>query len=130
MAYKLSLVDVSKIVETEDHIPERVLWLHDKILSEGVWRVPVILDSSSLAIMDGHHRYNVAVKLGVRKVPAIMLSYDDPKVKVESWRDDVVINKEIVQDYLKRKKKFPHKTTKHIFSPQPEEIEIPISLLY
>ncbi len=130
MAYKLSLVDVSKILETEEHIPERVLWLYDKILSEGVWRVPVILDSSSLAIMDGHHRYNVAVKLGLKKVPAVMLSYEDPKVRVESWRDDIVINKEIVLDYIARKKKFPLKTTKHILSPQPEEIEIPISLLY
>lgn len=130
MAYELALVRVSKIIETEEHIPERVVWLLDKIQSEGVWRVPLVLDKQSYGIMDGHHRFNVALKLGLRNVPAIMISYNDSRVKVESWRDDFVVNKQVVMEYITQKKKFPHKTTRHIINPHPEEIEIPISLLY
>ncbi len=130
MKYRISLVKLSKIIETEEHIPERVLSLHEKILKEGVWRVPVILEKRSYAIMDGHHRYNVALKMGLKRIPAILLSYDDQRVRVESWRDDVIVNKEIIKEYIAHKKKFPYKTTKHIISPQPQELEISLKLLY
>lgn len=128
--YALDLIDVSQIVETEDHIPERVEWLLEKINSEKVWRIPIILERNTLAVMDGHHRLNVAKRLGLSRVPAILLNYHDDNIVVTSWRDEVYIDKEVVIEYISRRKKFPYKTTKHIITPHPEEIEIPISFLY
>ncbi|MDG4696929.1 ParB N-terminal domain-containing protein [Providencia sp. CRE-3FA-0001] len=128
--YRLELVNIDNIQITEEHIPERVEWLIEKIKAEALWRVPLLLEENSYAIMDGHHRFEVAKKLGLRRVPAVMLNYNLPSVQVISWREDFVINKSIVQSYIKDKKIFPHKTTKHIIDPYPDEISIPISFLY
>lgn len=73
---------------------------------------------------------NIFNKLDLRRVPAVMLNYNLPSVQVISWREDFVINKSIVQSYIKDKKIFPHKTTKHIIDPYPDEISISISFLY
>ncbi|MFD1093963.1 ParB N-terminal domain-containing protein [Providencia vermicola] len=128
--YRLELVNIEKIQITEEHIPDRVEWLVEKIKTEALWRVPLLLEENSYAIMDGHHRFEVAKLLGLKRIPSVILSYDSPLVKVVSWRDDFEINKKIVQDYIKQKKVFPHKTTKHIIEPYPDEISIPISFLY
>lgn len=128
--YRLELVDIDLIQETEEHIPDRVEWLAERIKKEGIWRVPVFLDSSAYAIMDGHHRFNVARMIGLKRIPAILLSYDSPNVIVTSWRDDLQINKSIIRDYITRGVLFPHKTTKHIIKPSPKEIAIPLSFLY
>ncbi|WP_273804028.1 ParB N-terminal domain-containing protein [Providencia rettgeri] len=128
--YRLELVNIEKIQITEEHIPDRVEWLVEKIKMEALWRVPLLLEENSYAIMDGHHRFEVAKRLGLKRIPSVILSYDSPFVKVVSWRDDFEINKKIVQDYIKQKKVFPHKTTKHIIEPYPDEISIPISFLY
>lgn len=128
--YRLELVNIEKIQITEEHIPERVTWLVDKIKHEALWRVPLLLDEASYAIMDGHHRFEAAKLLGLKRIPSIMLNYNSPSVKVMSWRDDFLINKNIVQEYIRDRKIFPHKTTRHIIEPYPEEISIPISFLY
>lgn len=128
--YTLDLVAVDSIVETEEHIPDRVEWLLDKINREKVWRIPIILERNTLAVMDGHHRLNVAKKMGLSRIPAILMDYYSDNIIVTSWRDDVYIDKEVVIEYISKKKKFPHKTTKHIIYPQPEEVEIPVSFLY
>ncbi|EMO6185145.1 TPA: ParB N-terminal domain-containing protein [Proteus mirabilis] len=128
--YKLELINLELIQETEEHIPDRVIWLKEKILEEGTWKVPLLLEENSLAIMDGHHRFNAAKKLGLKRIPAVLLSYSSPYVQVISWRDDFYIDKDIVISYIKNKKLFPLKTTRHVISPTPEEINIPLSFLY
>ncbi|KMV30232.1 hypothetical protein AB733_12490 [Photobacterium swingsii] len=128
--YSLELVNIDLIKETEEHIPSRVEWLAERIKDEGIWRVPVLLEKTTYAIMDGHHRYNVAKKLGLKRIPAILLSYDSSSVVVTSWRDDFKVDKQLVLDYIKAGEIFPHKTTKHIIKPAPKEIQIPISFLY
>lgn len=128
--YRLELIDINLIQETEEHIPDRVEWLAEKIKEEQIWRVPVLLESKSLAIMDGHHRYNVAKKIGLKRIPAVLLSYDNSNVIVTSWREGITINKDIVLAYIKERHIFPYKTTRHIIKPLPNEIEIPLSFLY
>ncbi|MBS9428349.1 hypothetical protein C6H64_03410 [Photorhabdus luminescens] len=128
--YRLELISIDIIQVTEEHIVERVNWLEEKIKQEGFWRVPLILEYSTFAIMDGHHRYEVAKRLGLKRIPSILLSYSNDNVQVTSWRNDFIINKEITLEYILQKKIFPHKTTKHIITPYPNEISIPISFLY
>ena len=128
--YRLELINVESIKETEEHIPDRVIWLTELIKKEKIWRVPILLDKTTYAIMDGHHRYNVAKNLGLKRIPAILLSYNSPNVIVTSWRDDIFIDKDVVLEYINRGAIFPNKTTRHIIKPLPKEIEIPISFLY
>ena len=128
--YTLELIKVESIIETEEHIPERVEWLKNVILQEKVWCVPLILEKKSLALMDGHHRLNVAKIIGLKRVPAILLDYYEDNVIVNSWREDIHIDREIVLRYIRDGKVFPHKTTRHFISPTPDEIAIPLSFLY
>ena len=128
--YKLELIDLKDIIETEEHLHDRVIWLKDKIVEEKIWRIPLILEKKTLAIMDGHHRFNVAKLIGLSKVPAILLSYEQGHVALTSWRDDIYIDKNIIFDFISERKLFPHKTTRHIITPNPEELEIPLSFLY
>ncbi|WIH27829.1 ParB N-terminal domain-containing protein [Photobacterium damselae] len=128
--YRLELINIDLIKETEEHIPERVEWLTERIQQEGIWRVPVLLERSTYAIMDGHHRFNVAKHIGLKRIPAVLLDYDSPNVLVTSWRPDIEINKDIVIDYINKGKIFPHKTTRHIIKPSPQDIEIPLSFLF
>lgn len=128
--YTLELIDVESIIETEEHDDERVKWLKKAILEEGVWRIPLILEKKTFAVMDGHHRLNVAKCIGLRRVPAILLDYYENNVVVNSWRDGVYIDREVVLNNIKEGKKFPYKTTRHIITPNPDEIEIPLSFLH
>jgi hypothetical protein len=128
--YKLELIDLKDIIETEEHLHDRVIWLKGKIIEERVWRIPLILERNTLAIMDGHHRFNVAKLIGLSRVPAILLDYEQDYVILTSWRGDVYIDKNVVFDFIYKRKLFPHKTTRHIITPNPEELEIPLSFLY
>ena len=128
--YKLELLSTKDITETEEHSLDRVEWLKNIIISEGIWRIPLIVEKHSLAIMDGHHRFNVAKKIGLTRVPAILLDYDQDNVMVGAWHEDMYIDKEIMLGNIRNKILFPYKTTRHIVSPSPEELQIPLSFLY
>ena len=128
--YKLELLSTKDITETEEHSLDRVEWLKNIIISEGIWRIPLIVEKNSLAIMDGHHRFNVAKKIGLTRVPAILLDYDQDNVMVVAWHEDMYIDKEIMLGNIRKKILFPYKTTRHIVSPSPEELQIPLSFLY
>ena len=128
--YTVKLINVESIVETEEHIPERVKWLERVILKDEVWRVPLILEKKTLALMDGHHRLNAAKNIGLKCVPAILLDYYEDDVIVTSWRADYYIDRNVVLRYINEGKVFPYKTTKHQISPVPENVEIPLYSLY
>ncbi|EZQ03194.1 ParB N-terminal domain-containing protein [Candidatus Acidianus copahuensis] len=46
---------------------------------------PVIADSASRVILDGHHRTFASIKLGLTKVPVILLDYSSPSIHVDRW---------------------------------------------
>ena len=109
----LTLVPTDAINITEEYIPERVIWLVEKIRRERVWSTPVTLERNSLAIMDGHHRAEAAKRLGLPFVPCLLLDYS--QVKVQSRIDNVVVTPEHIIQRAVKGVPYPAKTTKHIF---------------
>ena len=63
--------------------------------------------------MDGHHRFEVAKQIGLKKVPAVILDYS--KVQIWSLRNDVEVNHDSVRFKAIRKDLYPNKTVKHDF---------------
>ena len=127
--YDINLIPLSSISETEEHDPSKAAILAKSIESKGVWTLPVVLEEESLAIMDGHHRFNAAKKLNFQRIPCVLLAYDSGSVSLKSWRPSW---KPCISDVLKkikRKQKFPYKTTRHLFDPPIQETSIIISLL-
>ena len=106
-------VDVPKLTAIEGHGRKRVLWLKEKIEREGVWTAPLMVEASKFLVMDGHHRFEVAKALGLRKVPAKLFTYDE--VEVWSLRSNIKVSREIILDNHESGVLFPYKTAKHKF---------------
>ena len=125
----LRLIDIEDIVETEEHDPKRVVDLADQIELEGTWTVPIALEETTLAVMDGHHRLNVAKMLCFKRVPCVLTNYDAGGVRLESWRPDVKVSVPIFFEVVARGHRFPYKTTRHIFAPPLNEVQVDLNLL-
>ena len=130
MKHELKLVSLDKLRETEEHNSISALQLANRIKDIGLWTVPIAIEYSTHGIMDGHHRFNAARSLNFTRVPCVLLDYKTSGVKLTSWRTDWDASVEDIFTKIKQSKKFPYKTTRHIFDPEIEEISVPISLLY
>ena len=127
--YEITLIPVTSISETEEHNPSRAAILAKSIESKGLWTLPVALEQESLAIMDGHHRFNAAKKLNFQRIPCVLLAYDSGCVSLKSWRPSWKPCISDVLEKIKRKQKFPYKTTRHLFDPPIQETSIILSLI-
>lgn len=110
----IAFVSVARLRHIEGFSRRRVDWLAKKITTEGVWRVPLVLEREHHLAMDGQHRMEVAKQLGLAVVPALLYRYDE--VVVWSLRPDhyTVSGAEIVSRALSGDI-YPYKTAKHRF---------------
>ena len=130
MNHELRLVSLDALRETEEHNSISALQLANRIKDLGLWTVPIAIEYSTHGIMDGHHRFNAATLLNFTRAPCVLLDYKTSGVKLTSWRTGWDASVEDIFTKIKQSKKFPYKTTRHIFDPEIEEISVPISLLY
>ncbi len=83
------LIDVDKLVAHEEIVPGRLKDLMEKIKKEGAVDMPIIVapipGSDKYLIVDGHHRWAAVKELGYRRIPAIIIDYFDPSIKLETW---------------------------------------------
>jgi L-serine kinase (ADP) len=127
---ELRLIKLADLIETEEHNHAESLMLAKKILLEKFWTVPIVVEINTSAIMDGHHRFNAAKTIGLSRVPCVTKDYNSHEVRLLSWRSNEKIRVIDIYKNINKKKKFPYKTTRHIFTPSIEEIKIPIELLF
>ena len=123
----ISFIPPSNLKPNEEILPERASWLLDKIQAEQLWRVPITVDSRSMSIMDGHHRYTVATHLGLTKVPCLLLDYEE----VEFWSTHprISLTPEMVIEYANAGIRLPPKSTKHLFKSPLPDCNISLKLL-
>ena len=126
----LVLLDLVKLIETEEHDRSNVKDLTKKILKLGKWTLPIAVEYSSLSIMDGHHRFNAGKSIGLKRIPCYLLDYSSSGVSLKSWRADWDIKVSDVFKLIESGKKFPKKTTRHLFDPPLNEVSIPLALLF
>ncbi len=50
----------------------------------GIWTHPIIIEKQNFIIMDGHHRFQAAKNLGLKNIPAFVIGYDNPYLKLTS----------------------------------------------
>ena len=105
------LIDPKKLNPIEGHSIERVNWLSEKILSEGYWSKPIAIAKEHNLVMDGHHRLESSLKLGLIRVPCFIFSYKE--INIYSLRDGIEVNYEIIIKNFLESKIFPYKTVKH-----------------
>ena len=111
----------------EEVLPERAVWLQKKVEQEQLWRVPITVDRQTNSIMDGHHRHLVACRLGLAKVPCILLDYDE--VKFISTHPSRALTPKCVIEHANAGKRLPPKSTRHQFSRPLPNCNISLNLL-
>lgn len=80
---------------------------------------PLIVDKVTGAILDGHHRFAIAAKLDLKRIPAICVDYlADERITVDVWpgSDRETLSKQEVLDMSLSGDLFPAKTSRHIIA--------------
>lgn len=115
----------------EQIIGSRIEELVSEITTDGVLKQPVIVDKTSLVILDGHHRVTVLGKLGCIFIPAYLVDYHDEDIQVKSWRDPVQskVTKESVLVAGLTGHLLPPKTSRHIWPWRLNPCPVPIKTL-
>lgn len=116
--YTVETIPVDFLKTHEEIKQKKVLKLFEMTQKWGAQRKPVIIDSATGIILDGHHRYAVALKLSLEKIAVIKVNYIiDEKIKLEIRKQDVShkLSKTDVLSMGLSSENFPAKTTKHVF---------------
>lgn len=123
--YQIEMIDVKALKHIEAFSPSRVSWLRQKIVTEGYWTQPICVDDKHAFVMDGQHRMEVALALGLRCVPAMVFSYDEVEVWSLRPRTHAVTTRHIIKRSLAGNI-YPYKTAKHKFPIQIQGCNIPL----
>ena len=127
-APEIEFVSVDKLMHIEEFDPERVLHLKEKVLADNAWNVPLIVEKKNHLVLDGQHRTEVAKMLGLKRVPAICVSYDE--VKVWTLRKEIKVSQSLVIKKVKAGEIYPYKTVKHKFNfVVPDDLRLPLNEL-
>ena len=121
-------IDIGSLKGHEEVIPDNLAKREKKLLSKGFYK-PIIVDRSSMVILDGHHKWTAAGRLGLARVPVIMVDYlDDEGVLVDVWpncgRDSITKNE--VLNMGSSGDLFPPKTSRHTLPFEIPSISIPL----
>ena len=124
-------VDIGSLRGHEEGVPDNLAKREKKLLSKGFYK-PIIVDRSSMVILDGHHKWTAAGRLGLVRVPVIMVDYlDDEGVLVDVWpncgRDSITKNE--VLDMGSSGDVFPPKTSRHTLPFEIPSISVPLGEL-
>lgn len=92
--------------------------------------MPIAIEHSTLAIMDGHQRFSAPKLLNLARVPCVVMDHGKSGVTLQSWRSDWDVDVADIFLMVKTFRKFPIKTTRHLFNRDIKEISIPLDLLY
>lgn len=110
---EISLINIDLLHDIEEHIIDRKIMLKNKILKEGIWTKPIIVERKNNLVLDGHHRFNLAKEINIKKIPAILVDYDD--IKIWSLKRSQKVTKELIILKSLNKNIYPNKTVKHKF---------------
>ncbi|PST26889.1 hypothetical protein C7U60_00860 [Mesorhizobium plurifarium] len=121
------LLSPERLIPTEEVSPDRVDALQALILQATSWTRPIAVEKDALFVMDGHHRLTVAHRLRLVMVPVVLLDYDS--VRLESWRPGESVTPSEIFAMARSGRKFPCKTTRHIFADGLPTCDVPLDLL-
>lgn len=112
-ALPVHFVRSDAILPNECHYPEHAASLAETLRREQLWRIPIVLECNSLAVMDGHHRLQAALQLKLAYVPCLLLGYGD--VEVIATREGYLVTPQEIVRRARAQDLYPPKTTRHRF---------------
>jgi len=116
---EIVLIEMSKLLPHEEIKQKNLRKLIDLVKKRGGIFEPILVDRETKTLLDGHHRYNTALHLGLKFIPGIEVDYlGDESIQVESWpgKEEMEITKQSVLSMAKSGNLYPPKTSKHTIS--------------
>jgi ParB-like chromosome segregation protein Spo0J len=126
--YTCQLVEIARLRPTEMVDAAHVRALAGEMRRDGIQRRPVLVERGSLAILDGHHRFRAAQMLGLSRVSAVLIGYDDPRLTLSSWTDRA-FTREDVHAAAESGVLLPAKSTRHLLDPPLPEMPVSVKEL-
>jgi L-serine kinase (ADP) len=120
------LMPMTLVRPHENHNPDHAADLCASMLAEGVFTHPICLESKSLTILDGHHRFRAAETLGFTYIPSVLVDYWADDVSVSGWREGETVTRELVLNAARLGQFLPIKTSRHTFLKPIGESNIPL----
>ena len=122
---RVEWIEIDRLHDHEEVELERVEQLAREI--QRVRRVqPILVERRYHVVLDGHHRKAALKLLGLTKIPCLRVHY--AQVGLTSWRDLPITKEEVIARALAGRK-FPPKTTRHLYAFDLPEVEIEPSAL-
>ena len=81
----LALRPIRDLLPHEETIPKDLRQLAATLRKDPVLRHPIIADKETGLVLDGTHRLAALSRLGCVHSPCALVSYKNPKIKVERW---------------------------------------------
>ncbi len=72
----VELLKTRELIEHEEIIYENLVTITESIRKLGYILKPIIVDERTLAIIDGHHRFNALKTLGAKYIPVVYADYN------------------------------------------------------
>jgi len=123
----MKLIPTSRLRHIEGFSRKRADNIKRKILEEGIWTRPLRVERNHWLVLDGQHRMEIALDLGLRRVPCQLYDYAD--VEVWSLRDKHEVSRERVIAKALAGDIYPYKPAKHRFPDEVGELAIPLAEL-
>ena len=120
----ITQVNIKSLLPIEECQQTRVPVLEKHIRKVGTWTKPIVVERAHNLILDGHHRFQVAKRLGLRTIPAVLVNY----AQIDFWslREEEVVDEHTIVQRAKAGNIYPNKTVKHDFKFDLPSIDIAI----
>ena len=129
---KVELVPLEILRPHEQILPKKVDQLEKMTHRWNAYTKPLLLDRLSGTILDGHHRYHVALRRELSCVPCVFIDYlEDDSIELDVWPHcgrDTVTKQEVIDAALSGNL-FSPKTSRHRLSDHLPPIAVPLSRL-
>lgn len=115
--YVVALKPIAFFRQSEQVDLDNVELVMRMIRARGSWLEPIAVDREHGIVMDGNHRLCAARYLGLQYVPCVLVDYADPGLTVLDWTTGAPFDIDSIYRTVLAQRLFPHKTTRHLFSP-------------
>ncbi|MHB1434948.1 MAG: ParB N-terminal domain-containing protein [Thermoplasmata archaeon] len=123
------LVAARSLLVHEAIDPVHVEELARAIAAAGVVQEPIWVARGSDVILNGHHRYAALLRLGAERIPAWIIEYGAPEIRLDRWTPGPPITKEEVVARARAGHLFSIQTTRHTIAPALPSRPTPLALL-
>jgi len=110
----IEFIALALIRPTEQHYAEHAELLAQDLRRVALWRVPIVLERDTHAVMDGHHRLAAACRLGLAFAPCLRLDY--AQACVTATRSGYRVEPAEILRRARHCDLYPPKTTRHTFA--------------